>query len=397
LEVGGRTAALVFGLCAAPRIAALVYFTNPPETQYAALARSLAGAHRYWLDGVPTARIEPLCPLLFAASWLPVRSMLVLPLALASLAGVTFFSLARNATNDVRAAWIAVLLYAWSPYLIRQAASPMEVTVAVPLLMFAAWRVRDVRTPVRAAIAGLLFGAIVLTRFAFLPIAIAGVWLVSARDGLRRGALAGVVAIACVVPWVAYSRVTDGSFWPSRVGENLYVGTNEWTRMVVPQTNVDVLMPLVTDVVNGETNPDRVLLRHAVDYALQHPLSVATLKLRNLLYSLQPRLLPFTERAGSAALVDGVLVLPEQRPRPAAYEWIAGVFQGVLLAGGAVGLWERRKRLPEDAFPLIVLGGILAVNVIFYPTTRLLAPASFVLMFYTAVACTGLRRRAIGR
>lgn len=395
-DVGG-TAALVFGLCAAPRIAALVYFAHPPETQYSALARSLAGAHRYWLDGAPTARMEPMCPLVFAASWLLFRSMLILPIALASLAGVTLFSLTRAATDDVLAAWIAALLYAWSPYLIRQSASPMEVTVAVSLLMLAAWRMKDVSTPARTAIAGLLFGAIVLTRFSFLPIAVAGIWLVSVRDGLRRGALAAVVAIACLLPWMAYSRATGGSLWPSRVGENLYVGTNEWTHTLVPRTNVDVLTPLATDLVTGEPYPDRALLRRALDYAGRHPLSVLTLKLRNLFYSLQPRLLPFTERAGSAALVDGALVLPEQRPRPDVYEWIAGVFQGVLLAGGAIGLWQRRKRLSEDAFLLIVLGGVLAINVIFYPTSRLLAPASFVLMFYTAAACSGLRRRAIGR
>ncbi|HEX4565537.1 MAG TPA: hypothetical protein VH138_02855 [Vicinamibacterales bacterium] len=388
-EAGGRrsevgTVLMVLAFCAVPRIAALWLFQAPADTQYSALARSLVHAHRYVLDGAATARIEPLCPAVFAFGQVLFGSMLAIPVVLSSLAGVALFALTRGATNSARAAWTAVLLYACSPYLVRQAASPMEVTLATSLLIVAAWRMRDVGTAARAASVGLLFGAIVLTRFSFLPISAGGLVLIWRRAAGLKAAIATVVVIVCLAPWMAYSRATDGAIWPSRVGENLYVSTSDWARGVVPTTNVDVLVPLTADLVRDEADQDRALIRRAISYARRHPMEVVALKLRNLGYIMQPRLLPFTERTGSASIVDGRLVVPKQRPRPFVYEAIAAVFQTVLLAGAAGGLWKRRRQLEHDAFLLIVLGGIVAVSVLFYPTSRLLAPASFVLMFYTA-------------
>jgi hypothetical protein len=373
--------------CAVPRIAAIAYFAPAAETQYSALARSLADTHRYVLDGAATARIEPLCPAVLALGRMLFGSMIVLPLVLASLAGVALFSLTLDATDSRRAAWVAALLYACSPYLVRQSASLMEVTLATALLIVTAWRMRDVGSGAHAAAAGLLFAAIVLTRFSFLPIAAAGVVLLWWREPPVRAAIAAGVLIVCLAPWMAYSRATDGSMWPARVGENLYVSTSEWTRVVVPATNVDVLVPLTADLVRGAPDPDGALVRMAIGYARRHPMTVAALKLRNLAFVLQPRLLPFTERAGSASIVDGRLVVPEQHSRPLPYEAIAALFQTVLLAGAAAGLWMRRGRLADDAFLVIVLTGVVAIAVIFFPTSRLLAPASFVLMFYTAGTC----------
>lgn len=396
----------MLALCAAPRIAAVAFFAPAAETQYSGLARSLADAHRYALNGAATARMEPLCPTVFALGRVLFRCvrlqaegawpMLVIPLALACVAGVALFSLTRAATSSARAAWIATVLYAFSPYLVRQSASLMEVTVAAALLIAAARAFGDAGTNARAAACGLLLAAIVLTRFSFAPVAAGGLWLIWRRWGMRRAALAAAVLAASVGPWMAYSRATDGSPWPARVGENLFVSTNEWTRAIVPAMNVDLLVPLATDLVRAEPDPDRALTRRAIDYARRHPMTVVALKLRNVAYALQPRLVPFTERAGSASIVDGVLVVPEQRRRPVAYELIAASFQTVLLAGTAAGLWKRRGRLGDDAFLLIVLASIVAVEVIFFPTSRLLAPATFVLMFYTGAAFEPSRGRVGG-
>lgn len=380
-EVG--TVLLVLAICALPRLAAVWFFPAPGETQYSALARSLVTAHQYALDGTVTARIEPLCPAVFALGYVLFGSMLTLPLVLSAVAGVALYALTRDATGSGRAAWIAALLYACSPYLVRQAASPMEVTLATSLLIFTARRMRDVGTAARAASAGLLLGAIVLTRFSFLPVSVGGLALLWRRRRVN-AAIATAVMIVCVVPWMAYSRAIDGAIWPSRVGENLYVSTSDWARAVVPTTNVDVLVPLTTDLVRDEAEPDRALVRRAIGYARRHPMEVVALKLTNLAYIMQPRLLPFTERTGSASIVDGKLIVPDQRPRPFVYEAIAAAFQTVLLVGAAAGLWKRRGQLEPDAFLLIVLGGVITVSVLFYPTSRLLAPASFVLMVYTA-------------
>ena len=155
----------VLAICAVPRIAALWFFPAPGDTQYSALARSLVDAHRYALDGAATARIEPLCPAVFALGQVLFGSMLAIPLVLSVVAGAALFALTRRATNSARAAWTAAVLYACSPYLVRQAASPMDVTLATSLLIVAAWRLRDLGTNARAASAGLLLGAIELTRF----------------------------------------------------------------------------------------------------------------------------------------------------------------------------------------------------------------------------------------
>jgi 4-amino-4-deoxy-L-arabinose transferase-like glycosyltransferase len=385
----------VFALCALPRLIALAAFGSPPETQYSELARSLADAHRYVLDGAPTARIEPFCPALFALGRVLFRTvlrlegawpMLLAAIVLASLAGICLFTLTREKTGSNRAASIALLLYAFSPYLVRQSASFMEVSVAAALLIAASCRLLHLTDREQTAGLGLILGALVLTRFSFVPIAVGGVLVVWRRHGFGRAAIVAAVAAACVAPWMAYSRASDGSWWPARVGENLFVSTNQWAREIIPATNVDVLVPLATRMAANEPDPDAALLHRAIDYARDHPLEVLRLKARNAMFALLPRLLPFTERGGSAAIVDGRLVIPQQRQRPPAFEWMAGGFQGLLLAGGAAGIWRRRAVLRDDAFLLVVLGSVLALNTIFFPTSRLLAPMTFVLMFYTAAA-----------
>ena len=81
---------------------------------------------------------------------------------------------------------------------------------------------------------------------------------------------------------------------------------------------------------------DRALLDYVRDCALAHPIETMALKIRNRAYALQPRLLPFTERVGEASIV-------------------------------------------------------------FYPTSRLLAPATLVLMYYTAAWSERRRWRTLAR
>jgi hypothetical protein len=231
-----------------------------------------------------------------------------------------------------------------------------------------------------------------------------GVWVIHRREGRRRSAVAAALAIACVAPWMLYSYAAGGAAFPARIGENLFESTNEWTPAVAPRVNVDVLVSVADEVAHdrlaregitqyGMAERDRALVDYVSDYVRAHPVRTMTLKFQNLAYALQPRLLPFTERVGSASIVDGRLVVPEQRRRPLAHELAAAGFQSVLLVGAALGLWKRRLRLADDAFLLIVFGGVVAVSVVFYPTSRLLAPASFVLMFFTAARWE--RRRGI--
>ena len=392
---------LVVLACAAPRLAALTIWPVDTGTLYYALATSLSQERRFAIDGEATTHIEPFYPALLAGLQLVFGDspgiLLLAQIAIACAAGVLLFALTRDQTGDERAAWVAALLYAASPYLIRQSVSFMEVTLLIALLIAAAWRIRRIASAPQAAAAGILLAAILLTRMSLAPAVVCALILFARRDGAGRALVASGVLAACVVPWMAFSRTTEGSALPARIGDNLYVSTSALAEPIVPRYNVDLLMPLVDDLVRDEMvrrgvtsyrriDGDRLLLRLTADYVRAHPLRALRLKLRNLLYIFQPRLLPFYERRGMATLVDGRVQIPEQARRPVLFEAAAALYHTVLIAGGVAGLAIRRRRLRDDAFLLIVAGSVIAVNAIFFPTSRLLAPMTFVWMFYAGAA-----------
>jgi hypothetical protein len=394
-----QAVAILLG-CALPRVCAVLVWPPDTGTLYYQLADDIATRGTAAFAGAIGQRIEPMYPLWLAAGRViggnhPL-GLVLLQIGVASAAGVLLFSFTR-ALAGRRTAAIAAALYAASPYLIRQSVAFMEITLAASLLLAFAWTAPRWRNPRIAAAAGAILGAAVLTRVSFLPIAAGGILLV-ARAGFRSAAAAAAACAAILGAWTVCARMAGGSPFPARLGENLLVSTSEWSRAVVPQTNADVLLPIVdarareTLRSRGVTNPaprdvDTVMLEEALAFARAHPLDTALLKLRNAAYCLQPRLLPFTERRGSAEIVDGALVIPPQAARPLAFELAAGGFQAVLLAGAAAGLWKRRSQLAgADAVLLLIAGSVLAVTIVFFPTTRLLAPMMFVLMFYTAAA-----------
>lgn len=398
---------LVVLACAAPRLAALLVWPVDTGTLYYALATSLAQDGRFAIDREATTHIEPLYPALLAGLQLifgdrPV-ALLLAQIAVASAAGVGLFAFTRAQTGDGRAAWVAALLYAASPYLIRQSVSFMEVTPVIALLIAATWRMRRIDTVSQAAAAGIVLGALCLTRMSLSPIVVCGLILIARRDGTRRALLVSGVIAACVVPWMAFSRTTEGSALPARIGDNLYVSTSALAEPIVPRYNVDLLMPLVEEIVRDEMarrgvttsrriEGDRLLLELTAGYVRAHPLRALRLKLRNLVYIFQPRLLPFYERRGMVTMVDGRLQIPEQARRPVLFEAAAAGYQTILIAGGIAGMVMKRRRLGDDAFLLIVAGSVIAVNAIFFPTSRLLAPMTFVWMFYAGVTASALRR-----
>ena len=66
--------------------------------------------------------------------------------------------------------------------------------------------------------------------------------------------------------------------------------------------------------------------------------------------------------------------------RPLSWELTHGAFRTVVLVAAIVGFSRRRDI--DDRWLLVVLGAELAVNVTFFPTTRLLAPFTAMLMVY---------------
>ena len=399
---------LILLSCAVPRLAGLAIWPADTSTLYYQLSTGFLEQRRPIIGGELTTHIEPFYALVLAlmraATDNHIELVRVLQIALASFGGLLFHRLVRNATNDGRAAWMGALMYALSPYLIRQSVAFMEVTAAVVLLIAVALRLRSAATVAASITAGLLLAAAVLTRFSFLPIAAGGIGVAAARGGLSRGTWAAVACAALVVPWMVYSRHVSGAALPGRIGENLFESTSEWAESVgVPRTNVDVMMPELDEVARAElarrgngdptrVELDRVMGAWAWDFVRAHPFRVLRMKAANIGYALQPRLLPFAHRNGQAGFVNGRLEAPPQTPRPWPFEAAAAAFQSVLLVGAAAGLWLRRAHLlRDDAFLLVVALSVLALNVAFFPTSRLLAPMTFVLMFYTAVAGSRLR------
>jgi len=399
-----RAVWLVILACAVPRLAALAVWPADTGTLYYQLSTGFLQQRRPVIDGELTTHIEPFYPIVLAALRAAARDHVelvrMLQIALASIGGLVFYVYVLETLRDGRAAAIAAALYAASPYLIRQSVAFMEVTPAIVLLVAAAARLRVVRTVPAALAAGLLLAAVALTRFSFLPIAAAGIALVAMRGGVGRAAWTAAACAALIVPWMAYSRSVSGAALPGRIGENLFESTSEWAESIgVPRTNADVMIAQLDRSARdelrrrGNADPtrverDAVMGEWAWDFVRAHPWPTLRLKAMNVLFVLQPRLLPFTERRGEAVLVDGRLAVPPQGHRPWAFEALAASFQCLLLAGAAFGLWRRRgSLLREDAFLIAVAVSVTAVCVVFVPTSRLLAPMTFVLMFYAAAAC----------
>jgi len=425
-----RSLLTVFVACALPRLLALAIWPPDPDTLYYALSTGLVRDHLLAIDGGVTARIEPFYPLALAAGRLFTGdhpdALIVLQILGASAGGVVLFLFTRGQAGRVRAAWIAALLYAFAPYLIRQAVAFMEVTIATVLLIAAAYSIQQlifrlkaeatqagVRQPAEAGrraiawlppLGGSLLGAIVLTRFSFAPIAIGAVLVMLWRGGAWRALAATAAAAILIVPWLLFNSATAGTLVPPRIGENFFVSTSEFARPIVPTRNVDLLLPLTDELVRDEmirrghadydlTAQDRLLCEWAIAFVRRHPAEAIAMKAKNLAYIFQPRLLPFYEMSGRATLVDGRLEIPDQPRRPWIFEVVSAAFQALLLVGGVVGLAARRARWRDDAFLILVAATIVGVQTVFFPTSRLLAPMTFVLIFYTAVALDRLVNR----
>jgi hypothetical protein len=393
------TVGLILLSCAVPRLLALTVFPDPQRTLYVRIAENLTEGRGYTLDDSSAVILEPLYPVVLALGRFAagVPGMLLLQIAIGCAGGVALFAIARRRAGDATA-WTALLLYAVSPYLVRQSVSFVEVTLATTLAIVAVWSADAVAGPRGgrgvAVCAGGVCGLLLLTRFSFMPFVAGALVTIAGRGHTGRAAIATAALLVVIVPWMRFTDVRGGMPLPPRIGANLFVSTGAWTAGLVPRVNLDVLSPLTDELVSSGIGADaswrdrdRFLLDRALAYVRAHPWDAAVLKLRNLAAVLQPRLVPFTELRGRAVLDHGIVRIPPQPARPLAFEIVAAGYQTLLLGGGAVGLWKRRADLAgADALLILLALSVIAVNVAFFPTSRLLAPMTFVAMFYTAVA-----------
>jgi 4-amino-4-deoxy-L-arabinose transferase-like glycosyltransferase len=404
---------LVFALCAIPRVLALFWF--PPDTSvfyYWDASEGLLARGAPALDGVIDTSTEPLYPALLAVLRAVGRDsvtvVLLAQIAIASGAGVLLYRLTEDLAGS-RVAAVTAALYAFDPYLVRQSASPVEITVCTALLIAAAWSYARGTSTAGAIGTGVLAALAALTRFSLLPVAAGGLGLLL-RERRWRHAMAFAIAAAIPVgAWMLSTYATNGALVPTRVGINLFVSTCEYADQIVPLRNVDLLVPWAYEAVERELSGtpmsetdrqralDDALLAKAVAFVREHPVTTVRLKLRNLAYTVAPVLLPLERkpRSAVATIEDGRVRISGLERRPFVDHALYSTSRLLLVAGACVGLWRRRGRWQRgDAMLVAIAASIVVVQAVFFPTSRLLAPMAFVLMIYCAIALTPRRRRA---
>jgi 4-amino-4-deoxy-L-arabinose transferase-like glycosyltransferase len=413
-----RRSALVFAMCALPRL--LAGFLFPPRTSgyYDELATSLLTTGTLGFDSVPSTYIEPLYPLFLAGARLvtghSVELAIVLQIGVASFGGVLFYRLASRLANP-RTGFCAAVFYALYPYLVRQSVARLEITLCATLAIAAALSLTRVERTRDAIASGALLGLLMLTRTSFVVAALgAAAWLAwqgrpstrlgagpatSLGTGRRLGAVLLLTALLVEGPWLVRNMRVDGAPLPSRIGENLYVSTSDYAAML-PLHDIDLFVPLALADVSAEVErmppsrqergTDDAMLKRGLAFVRDHPGRVLWLKARNALYLLSPQLLPREAKSAEtfAARDGGTLRIVNAARRPWIGEAAHAAAQSVLLVLAAIGVARRGIR-GRDAPLLIMLAAQAAVCVVFFPTTRLMAPVMFVPMFYAAA---GLNR-----
>ena len=403
--------ALVFLLCFTPRLAYLWWETpgEQPGIFYWELSQNVLSSGVLGFDGRPSTAFEPLYPLFLAAArWLTGDTLtwvLVLQIAVASLGAVYFYRLCLLLADE-RTAWIAALLFSFYPYLVRQSVSIIEITLLATLLVATAFhfcRMADARGAVAA---GAAFGITLLARMAALPVLVLGVAFLAFRGRRVQALGVALTAILVALPMGLRNHHVDGSFLPTRGGENLLAGNNRYADQVIPDYNTDLLIDYVRilqeqkapQVANaGEPQMDAFYRDQAIEWMLQEPLRALRLKLLNVVYFFHPRIVPYHAIDEHTQLVftngDGIRVdgIPA---RNAAGEWLHGICYSVIFLTALAGVWLRRKETGRDAILYLMLLGFAAVGSVFFPATRLRAPVEFVLMFFSACALARWTRRA---
>jgi 4-amino-4-deoxy-L-arabinose transferase-like glycosyltransferase len=402
-----RRTAAILALCAAPRLLALALFPHTGSTSYDDLAAHLATTGRFTFDGVASTYMEPLYPAFLAAARLLTgsspRLVLLLQIGVASIGGLLLYRLASRLAG-ARVGLIAACFYALDPYLVRQSAAFLDVTVCTTLAIATALSLADVETRRDAAVAGALFGLLMLTRASFGLACVATAFWLAARG---RGRLAAVLVIAAVLvqaPWMVRNVAVDGSPLPSRLGENLYVSSSSYAA-IVPVHDIDLLVPLALADVGPDIDRlpapaehqqraiDDAMLARAIAFIRRSPGAVVRLKARNALYLFDPRLLPrYAKSPGAYAVVEaGAVRTHNELRRPWIEDASFAVARAVLLLLAAIGL-VRRRTVDRDTPLLILLAATALVCVVFFPATRLMAPVTFVAMFYAAAGLEAVTR-----
>ena len=195
----------------------------------------------------------------------------------------------------------------------------------------------------------------------------------------------------------------------ARSGVNLYIGNSPYTAALLPTYDLDLLEreayerfvrarpDVATDSPHFAAEFDAFLTRQAISYMVEHPWATVRQKFLNVVYSFSPRVSPYEVSGPNTQVrIDGDTVagVDDSVPRPRSEIAAHAVASLVLLVGCAAGVYRRRRELRRDAILWAIVVTFVGVNALYVPATRYTAPMLFVMMFYTAVALSSVRRRS---
>ncbi|TAK15354.1 MAG: hypothetical protein EPO35_07715 [Acidobacteria bacterium] len=350
----------------------------------------------------PTAAFEPLYPLFIAAArWLVDSPSFVIAaqIGIACAGAICLGRLARIMSGRADAALGAGLAYAAYPYLIRQSATFMEITLLSTLLLGAwlAW------ASGRRYFTIVLLTLAVLTRATLLPATLFCLLLMFRRGGWRSGLAASAIVAAFITPVVVRTYRLEGAWAPTRQGENLYVGNNPYAAQMIPRYDLDLLPPVGEARArerlgvgpDAEIPPavlDRELTREAWDYLKADPWRAVKAKAMNLLYFFDPRIVPLeglSDDTTFSATPEGRVVVEHARQRPLWQSAAHTALYSAVLIMALAGAWRRRQagRAEDlDALLFVTLVTLALISAVYFPTTRMRAPLDPMLMAYAACA-----------
>jgi hypothetical protein len=203
----------------------------------------------------------------------------------------------------------------------------------------------------------------------------------------------------------------NGSWLPSRGGLNLYVGNSTYTDALLPDHDVDLLIPAAAMVIRSqrpdvsvdsadyETIANRILTAEALKHMRDDPGRTLRRKALNVLYFFSPRPVPYWTIGDDTRLVfpgDDVVV-ERALGRPMVEVVGYGLWHSAVLILGAVGVYNRRHQLREDALLWWIVATFVVVYAGYFPATRYRAPITFVFLFSAAVALDSVPRSAVRR
>lgn len=362
---------LLAAACVAVRTAYAVVVETAPTTVYTwELASLLLQPEGSLIDALPATDYEPLHPIFLAmARWLTgdrIWAVLAVQFCVAAVTTVLLDRLATHIMGTATAGLVAAGAYILSPYLVRQSAGWLEVTLLNALLV-AGWYgwARDRRLQ---SVGWLSLAA--LTRAITLPVVVIAVglaWRYNRRDGL----VAAALCAALIGPWAVRNTVETGVPWPTRQAQIFFNGNNPLTAAMVPDHDMDLFSLKVTPY---ESYEDTMAL--AWEYIRTQPGHFFWTKARNFVYFFSPQLIPrYPVDDHSELLVhgDGRIETRHPRVRPRLAVVAQQLFAAVLMTAAVAGAWRSWGRGPRrDTVLLWVSIATFALTAAaYYPTTRL--------------------------